>query len=281
MATELIRQSGLEMMVPNVRNTELEIKEDLLSEAKRLVGYEMPHEQPIFGRGSPGRLLKTINSALAESQPITLIHSVTVGHILGAFLKDYYGLPSFVGEAIGQVHDCGKLQMTEIINKKAKLTDKELKEIKKHPLFSSIFLESGDYPTIGRVVLGHHLYGQPNRYPEDYQEENPFIRELQIVLSIIDKLVAGIDIRPELSQEDLYSRMTTRQILSKCDKLLESYPDLKGDYPIQKWFDYFKNIISQGLRINGKIIRIGDAVTLKQIKELEAIKVDDLIECLA
>lgn len=280
MANELIRQSGLEMTVPNVKNTELEIKEDLLSEAKRLVGYKMPDEQPIFGRGSPGRLLKTVNSMLAKSQPITLTHSVTVGHILGAFLKEYYDLPSFVGEAIGQVHDCGKLQMTEIINKKGKLTDRELEEIKKHPLFSLIFLESGDYPTIGRIVLGHHLYGQPNRYPEDYREENLFIRELQIILSIIDKLVAGIDIRPELSQEDLYNRMTTRQMLSKCNKLLESYSDLKRDYPIQEWFEFLKNIISQGLRINGNIIRIGDAVTSKQIKELEAIKVGDLIECL-
>jgi|SRR3989339_207123 len=281
MATELIRQSGLEMMVPNVRNTELEIKEDLLFEAKRLVGYKIPDKQPIFGRGSPVRLLKMINSIYLKSQPITLTHSITVGHILGAFLKEYYDLPSFVGEAIGQVHDCGKLQMTEIINKKGKLTDKELEETKKHPLLSSIFLESGDYPTIGRIVLGHHLYGQPNRYPEDYQEENLFIRELQIVLSIIDKLVAGIDIRPELSQKDLYSRMTTKQMLSKCDKLLESYSDFKGDYPIQEWFEFLKNIISQGLRINGNIVRIGDVVTLKQIEKLEAIKVDDLIECLA
>ena len=95
----------------------------------------------------------------------------------------------------------------EVLFKPERLTDEERDLIKKHSYYSYMIISEAGYPLIARIVVGHHLYGQEDPYPESYEESHPFIKSLQLTLALADKFVARIEDRPELPKRKRIQRM--------------------------------------------------------------------------
>lgn len=76
-------------------------------------------------------------------------------------------------------------------------------------------------PVMTAVVAGHHLYGQPDPYPDGYTEKNETIKMLQITLSIADKIAAATEYRPEITDK---SKDNLRQVMEQYkDRYVPAY----------------------------------------------------------
>ena len=110
------------------------------------------------------------------------ITSVTLGIGLG---YNFYRLKNL---AIGaMLHDVGKKMVPiEIINKKGKLTDEEMEEVKKHPVYGYSILSSNInvYSSTRGIVYQHHENWDGSGYPRGLKEEE--IYELAMVTHICD-----------------------------------------------------------------------------------------------
>ena len=97
------------------------------------------------------------------------ITSVTLGIGLG---YNFYRLKNL---AIGaMLHDVGKKMVPiEIINKKGKLTDEEMEEVKKHPVYGYSILSSNInvYSSTRGIVYQHHENWDGSGYPRGLKEE--------------------------------------------------------------------------------------------------------------
>ncbi len=110
------------------------------------------------------------------------ISSVTLGIGLG---YNFYRLKNL---AIGaMLHDVGKKMVPiEIISKKGKLTDEEMEEVRKHPVYGYSILSSNInvYSSTRGIVYQHHENWDGSGYPRGLKEEA--IYELAMVTHICD-----------------------------------------------------------------------------------------------
>lgn len=129
----------------------------------------------------------------------TYYHSIRVG-LLSSKIARHLGLDEKTLLIAGLTHDVGKVLIEkDILQKKGVLTEKEMEEIKGHPLYSYELLKD-KYRTCAEIVLRHHRY-QSNSYPKDDQSITELTSDVR---SKID------DYARILSIADAYDALTTR-----------------------------------------------------------------------
>ena len=151
--------------------------------------------------------------------------SYTSGHSLRVCklalqLADYIGLDEPSKKRLklaAKLHDIGKVGLAEgILNKPAKLSDKEFDMVKEHPVVGERILR----PIINnRAVLSairsHHERFDGGGYPDKLRgEEIPFLARLLTVADCYDALTTSRAYRGAMSQEDalniLHAGMNTQ-----------------------------------------------------------------------
>lgn len=129
----------------------------------------------------------------------TYYHSMRVG-LLSSKIARHLGLDEKTLLIAGLTHDVGKVLIEkDILQKKGVLTEKEMGEIKSHPVYSYELLKD-KYRTCAEIVLRHHKY-QSNSYPKEDQGADKFSPDM---LSRIE------DCAKALSLADVYDALTTR-----------------------------------------------------------------------
>ncbi len=150
------------------------------------------------------------------------ISAVTLGIGLG---YNFYRLKNL---AVGSMmHDIGKqLVPIEIINKKGKLTDAEMDEVKMHPTYGYSILskEINVYSSTREIVHQHHENWNGSGYPRGLKENE--IYELAMVTHICDVYDALISKR---SYKDAFKIKTAIDIVQEGDGTMFS-PDLMKSF---------------------------------------------------
>ncbi len=134
------------------------------------------------------------------------------------------------------LHDVGMMKIPEqVINKKAKLTDNELKVIQTHPVYSfNIITKVLKYPVeVGRIAVQHHERWDGNGYPKKVSGEK--IDLSARILSVTDAFEAMVSVRPYRNSMIGYKAM--RQLLNDNSrrfdsKVLNTFIKIMGIYPI-------------------------------------------------
>lgn len=159
-------------------------------------------EKELNGIGVPLREESFILSYLdlvREYDLSTYYHSIRVC-LLSLKIARHLDLDEKTLLLAGLTHDVGKVLIKkDILQKKDALTEKEMEQIKNHPVYSYELLKD-KYRLCAEVVLRHHRY-QPNSYPNDDQSITELASDVR---SKID------DYARILSIADAYDALTTR-----------------------------------------------------------------------
>ena len=236
-----------------------QIRHKLYQECRRLI---RPY------RDAQGGVM-SMQVILASLRETTLDHSIAVGLIDAALCQRY---PESVRPRVlfqivaGLIHDVGKEELPELFHNSKRFNDQERDVAKDHVFWTCDYL-GDDYPTLRWLVAGHHLHGQPDQkpYPEEYRERNKYMKSLQVSLAVADKATASIELRPELSKEELQKRQTLRGLLENLDRLYGWFA--QDSFSARGEIDYVKKIIQQMMiitRYDGKKIDTPEIPELKQ-----------------
>ncbi len=133
-------------------------------------------------------------------------HSENVAKLASAIAKEMDLSKSMIRDTYwaGLVHDIGKLLIPiNILNKKEKLTDKEFKLIKKHPVWGNTALNSSKIlKPISKYLLHHHERWDGRGYPEGLKaNEIPLISQILGVADAWDAMLSKRAYRDSLSFE--------------------------------------------------------------------------------
>jgi HD-GYP domain-containing protein (c-di-GMP phosphodiesterase class II) len=134
------------------------------------------------------------------------------------------------------LHDIGMMRIPEqVLQKKGKLTENELKVIQTHPVYSfNIITKTLKYPVeVGRIALQHHERWDGNGYPKQLSGEK--IDLSARILSVTDAFEAMVSVRPYRNSMIGYKAM--RQLLNDNSrrfdsKVLKTFIKIMGIYPI-------------------------------------------------
>jgi len=138
-------------------------------------------------------------SMLKDYDNYTFTHSVNVA-VLALAVGRATGFSEEQLRTIGfgaLLHDLGKLKIDlAIINKPARLSESEYREILKHPQFGAAILEQMEGTPAGSrdIVLGHHLHYDRKGYPQNCDLGGPF--DLIDITTIADTYDAITTLRP-------------------------------------------------------------------------------------
>lgn len=121
-------------------------------------------------------IIECLVGALEAKDLYTRGHSMRVGDMSYQLAKEL-GIEGEELEIIhiaAHLHDIGKIGIPDkILNKKGKLTDNELKAIKRHPEIGSNILKRSDkLRKISRLVLHHHERWDGKGYPSGLKGED-------------------------------------------------------------------------------------------------------------
>lgn len=128
-------------------------------------------------------------SKLSKYDDYTYGHSINVSAIsivFGEFLGMARTELTLLGVA-GMMHDLGKMTVpSQIINKRARLTEKEFEEIKRHPQYGcAILRRQGNIPEeVIEAVLGHHEKFNGTGYPRNRKHND--ISPMARIISLAD-----------------------------------------------------------------------------------------------
>ena len=131
--------------------------------------------------------------------------SVAIGVALGLSEAEVKEL-----KIAGQYHDIGKIALQEdILNKKGKLSDKEWKEIKRHPELSYNILSSvNEFGPIAEIVLYHHERWDGKGYPSGLQgKEIPLQSRIIMVADAFDAMTEKRPYRRALNKKEAIDQL--------------------------------------------------------------------------
>ncbi len=160
-------------------------------------------------------LLNTVEAlaiAVDAKDPYTQGHSERVTEYSLAIAKEM-GLPKNKIEEVeiaARLHDVGKIGVSEkILGKPGKLTDKEWKIIKAHPVTSAKILEPVDFPSsIISSVLSHHERLDGKGYPNGLSKDKiPLGASIIKVADAYDAMTSDRPYRKALSEEKAISEL--------------------------------------------------------------------------
>ncbi len=110
----------------------------------------------------------------------------------------------------GLVHDIGKIKIPQQLLQKQNLTEEELNEIKKHPIYSKeILIENEvDSDNIINAVIEHHEASNGTGYPYAKMEENISIfGKILIIVNMFDSLTRELPNKIKLEKKDALNNM--------------------------------------------------------------------------
>jgi len=121
------------------------------------------------------RTIEMLMNSLYEKSNREMLHSKRVGQIC-EFIAKALGLKSDIIKNLsmaGLMHDIGKIGISEsILNKEGKLTNREWKEIQKHPEIGYRILSSvNEFSEIATYILEHHERWDGKGYPRGLNGE--------------------------------------------------------------------------------------------------------------
>lgn len=133
-------------------------------------------------------------------------------------------------------HDIGKIKISnEIINKNGKLTDKEFKEIKKHPLYGKEIIKNSPFSTdeIIRGVYEHHERIDGEGYPQGLKGSE--ISKFGKIISICDVFTAvsaNRSYRKRFSPNEAYELILSGAGTKFDEELVQKFRNLFYIYPL-------------------------------------------------
>ena len=193
--------------------------------------------------------------SLSSADPYALSHSINVCTFCMLLGEQLYGQSRDDIRNLGLgglLHDIGKTQLDgRLLMKQTPLTEKEMSEIRRHPLLSSQLIEEHQLPESVKVVgLSHHEMVDGAGYPNGLRGEeiHPFAR-IAAVANAYDCLT---------SENEKHARMPHLQALSIMAKKIKRYD---------------RNVFHALLRIVLRDDRLIEGFLTKKIgsKELEAV----------
>ena len=152
----------------------------------------------------------------AQSIDVT-IFSLKIGHGMGYDNKRLLALA-----LIALLHDVGMYKIPQhILDKKDKLSEKELKEIRRHPEISAKILSKSDkeYKWLADVALQIHERADGSGYPRGIKEKD--IHQYAAIIGIVDIYSAMIKDRPY--RDRIEKNRAMRSIIASS----------KGKFPVQ------------------------------------------------
>lgn len=166
----------------------------LITEAEEMM-YKI---KMLESKSVKSRTLKIIINTLYEKSKQDDVHSKNVSRICRIIGETMNMTKEKISELeiLGDIHDIGKIGVSEnILNKAGKLNDEEWEEIKKHPQIGyHIVSSSSDLSFLVDCVLAHHEWYDGSGYPKGLKgEEIPLMAR---ILTIADTYDAMISYRP-------------------------------------------------------------------------------------
>ena len=187
-------------------------------------------------------VLETILPALEHAG--ILEHDTLVGLLYGSIYQKFYDpLHFFEGLIPGLIHDVGKYEQADLFKMPGIFSEEQRKLAKNHVADTS-YIIGNDYPTLDRLVRGHHLHGQPDPYPSDDQEKNKRMISLRRAFSVADKAAASIELRPGLSAEEEKWRQTPEGRREQINRLYKWF-EPENSRLVPQQIDYIQQIIQQ------------------------------------
>ncbi|MFQ5406065.1 MAG: HD-GYP domain-containing protein [Candidatus Micrarchaeia archaeon] len=160
---------------------------------------------------------------LRTVSPQTALHCKRVRQLslsfLHEFLKEYaqedldpetHNKIEMQMENHAQTHDLGKLFMPELVNHPGKLTTKDFKKIKQHPILGAKLLKN-EHPTARKLALSHHERPDGKGYPYGVPPSDVFSKIITIS-DVYDAITSkrAYDERKKLSPKKLQEEALTQ-----------------------------------------------------------------------
>ncbi|MFL0194910.1 HD-GYP domain-containing protein [Clostridium sp. WILCCON 0269] len=185
--------------------------------------------------------LGDVNKSLYDIQTYdnyTFIHSIDTC-IMASFLGVSTGYDKWQLKEIGigaSLHDVGKTKIPlEILNKKAKLTDEEFAEIKKHPMYGGELLKKNVIisDAVIKIVEQHHERVDGKGYPyglKDKQITN--YAKLVCICDVYDAVSNDRCYRKKFSPNDAYELILSGSGSNFDQQLVHNFKDTFAIYPL-------------------------------------------------
>jgi len=172
----------------------------------------------------------------------TYVHSINVA-ILAMAMGQRIGMKRSLLEELGLCglfHDLGKIEIPkQILNKKEKLTDSEVKEIRTHPIKSAILilkLKTEKYRKFHLFIspLEHHMHYDHSGYPSvDKKHPISLFGRILTIVDVYDAITSPRIYRPTSMSPDKAIRFMLSYSGRHFDPiLLKVFVNMLGVYPI-------------------------------------------------
>jgi len=172
--------------------------------------------------------IQIIMNTLFEKRPAEKEHARKVSKLSTA-VGSAMGLSNVEVDELkiaGEYHDIGKVAISsDILSKKGKLTDFELKELKRHPELSYNILSTvNEYGPIAEIVLSHHERWDGKGYPGGLKgEEIPLQSRIMMVVDDYDAMTNDRSYRKALSKEEAIRELQNRAGTKFDPKIVEIF----------------------------------------------------------
>lgn len=149
---------------------------------------------------------------LASHDTYTKKHSRNVALVAKKIARDMNLNNSLVEKTYlaGLVHDIGKeFILSDLLNKKSKLTREEFSVIRKHPQWGYYTLKQfNDLSEIANFVLYHHERWDGNSYPNKLSHNQiPLVSQILSVVDAWDAMTTDRSYRSALSEDDVIAEL--------------------------------------------------------------------------
>jgi hypothetical protein len=150
--------------------------------------------------------VEALAAAIEAKDPYTRGHSKRVTQF-AIVLAERFGVSEVEIRTLqygATLHDVGKIGISgKILNKPARLTDKEFAMIKKHPVIGERIIERVDFLQGARsIVRGHHERFDGTGYPDGLRDEEiPFMARIVAIVDFFDALTSDRPYRKAYSFE--------------------------------------------------------------------------------
>lgn len=171
---------------------------------------------------------------LSECDKETYEHSKNVAELLNSFAAYFPEIDPTTAYIAGLLHDIGKLYMKKIINLPRRLTNEEMKIVKKHPLISASILGKLEFmPDIIEAVKYHHERYDGSGYPKGKKaDEIPFLAQLLSIADTYDAIISERSYKESKDQKYalmvLESNLFNPKLVSIFKKILPRQERLIG-----------------------------------------------------
>ncbi|MBN1384460.1 MAG: GAF domain-containing protein [Elusimicrobia bacterium] len=151
--------------------------------------------------------MHTLAKAIDAKDAYTREHAERSGHYARLVAEELHLPQSMIKniEYAAMMHDIGKIGIKEeILLKQSKLTDAEMKEIKKHPIIGEKIIAPIEFfAPIAPLILYHHEWFDGSGYGEGLVgEEIPIGARIVAVIDSYDAMTSDRPYRKALSQEE-------------------------------------------------------------------------------